>query len=204
MDAGRITRGLFAAVLAIGSALAVTGDQATAEEKAVQQKPVIAKICSNCHQAQAGSLRGSFDGISPKAIQIKIDEATEVVKYDPSTITLVNMPQGSGFRDIKKGKEIRIEYTEKDGVRTATLLSLKPPIKVAPEKQLSTTEVEKLVAMGPEKGKYLLIDARPPVRFQQGSIPTAINMPFAAFDKMKDKLPKEKDALIVYFCQGVT
>lgn len=204
MDAGRITRSLVAVVLAIGSALAVSGDQATAEEKAVQQKPVIAKICMNCHQAQAGSLRGNFDGISPKAIQIKIDDTTEVVKYDPSSITLVNMPQGSGFRDIKKGKEIHIGYTEKDGVRTATLLSLKPPIKVAPEKLMSTAEVEKLVAMGPEKGKYMLIDARPAPRFMEGAIPTAVNIPFPAFDKMADKLPKDKSSLIIYYCGGST
>lgn len=204
MKAGRITRSLVAVVLAIGSALAVSGDQATAEEKAVQQKPVIAKICMNCHQAQAGSLRGNFDGISPKAIQIKIDDTTEVVRYDPSSITLVNMPQGSGFRDIKKGKEIHIGYTEKDGVRTATLLSLKPPIKVAPEKLMSTAEVEKLVAMGPEKGKYMLIDARPAPRFMEGAIPTAVNIPFPAFDKMADKLPKDKSSLIIYYCGGST
>lgn len=204
MDAGRITRNLVAVVLAIGSALAVSSDQATAEEKAVQQKPVIAKICMNCHQAQAGSLRGNFDGISPKAIQIKIDDTTEVVKYDPSSITLVNMPQGSGFRDIKKGKEIHIGYTEKDGVRTATLLSLKPPIKVAPEKLMSTAEVEKLVAMGPEKGKYMLIDARPAPRFMEGAIPTAVNIPFPAFDKMADKLPKDRSSLIIYYCGGST
>ena len=99
---------------------------------------------------------------------------------------------------------MRIEYFEKDGVKVATLLSAKPTIKVAPEKQISTAEVERLVAMGPDKGKYLLIDARPAPRFMEGAIPTAINIPFPAFEKMVDKLPKDKNALIVYYCAGMT
>ena len=105
---------------------------------------------------------------------------------------------------LKRGKEIHIAYTEKDGVKFATLVSAKTAIKVAPEKQMTTVDVEKLVAMGPEKGKYLLVDARPAPRFMEGSIPTAVNIPFAAFDKMTEKLPKDKNALIIYYCAGVT
>ena len=40
-------------------------------------------------------------------------------------------------------------------VKTASLVSVKPKIKVAPEKLLTTAEIEKLVAKGPKKGKYL-------------------------------------------------
>jgi 3-mercaptopyruvate sulfurtransferase SseA len=113
----------------------------------------------------------------------------------------VKTPRAS--HDIRKA-EVRIEFTEKDGKKFATLVVAKPPIKVAPEKIMSTADVEKLVAQGPEKGKYLLIDARPAPRFMEGAIPTAINIPFPAFEKMVDKLPKAKDALIVYYCAGVT
>jgi len=61
--------------------------------------------------------------------------------------------------------------------------------------------VEKLVA-GQEK--YTLIDARPALKFQEGAIPTAINIPFPAFQKNLDKLPKDKNELIVYYCAGAT
>jgi rhodanese-related sulfurtransferase len=67
---------------------------------------------------------------------------------------------------------------------------------------ISTKEVEKLVAQGPEKGKYFLFDSRPLPRFQEGSIPTAVNLPFPAFDKLAGKLPKEKDALVIFYCAG--
>ncbi len=69
---------------------------------------------------------------------------------------------------------------------------------------MSTADVEKLVALGSEKGKYLLIDARPAPKFMEGAIPTAINIPFPAFEKMADKLPADKSALIVYYCAGMT
>ncbi len=64
--------------------------------------------------------------------------------------------------------------------------------------------MQKLVAAGPEKGAYTLIDSRPLPRFQEGTIPTAINLPYPAFDKFLDRLPKEKDKLLVFFCQGIT
>ncbi len=172
-------------------------------------KSTIAKICSNCHQPQEGSLRGNFDSVAYKtqSIQIKIDEATEILKFDKATLKVVNVKGENTeepLRDIKKGKEVRVEYTEKDGKKFATAVIAKPAIKVAPEKLLSTADVEKLVAQGPEKGKYVLIDARPAPRFMEGAIPTAINIPFPAFEKMVDKLPKDKNALIVYYCAGMT
>jgi hypothetical protein len=192
--------------------LFMTAGQSVAQEKAAapQAKPIIAKICTNCHQPEPGSLRGTFDSVAykNKSIQIKIDESTEIVVFDDK-LKLENIQAPADnpdqpLRALKRGKEIRIAYTEKNGVKVATLVSAKPAIKVAPEKQMTTADVEKLVAMGPEKGKYLLIDARPAPRFMEGSIPTAINIPFVAFDKMVDKLPKDKNALIIYFCAGFT
>jgi hypothetical protein len=33
------------------------------------------------------------------------------------------------------------------------------------------------------------------VRFQEGTIPTAIHLPFIGFDKFADRLPQDKDQL---------
>ena len=202
---------LLASLLPAGLAL----PQAFSQEKAAvpaapQPKATVAKVCANCHQPQPGNLRGNFDSVAykTKSIQIKIDEATEIVRFDDKTqIANLQAPADTPnepLRALKKGKEVRIDYTEKDGKKVATAVIVKPPIKVAPEKMVKTEDVEKLVAQGPEKGKYLLIDARPLPRFQEGGIPTAINIPFPAFEKMKDKLPADKTTLIVYYCAGVT
>jgi hypothetical protein len=169
----------------------------------------MAKICANCHQPQPGNLRGNFDSVAYKtqSIQIKIDESTEILKFDKAALKVQNVKGENAvepLRDVKTGKEVRVEFIEKDGKKFATLVVAKPPIKLAPEKIMNTAEIEKLVALGPDKGKYLLIDARPAPRFMEGAIPTAINVPFPAFEKMADKLPKDKNALIVYYCAGVT
>jgi len=201
----------FAAALTIG----MFAGQAVAQEKAAtpaapQAKPTMAKLCANCHQPQPGTIRGNFDSVAYKtqSIQVKIDEATEILRFDDKLkIENIQAPVDSPdqpLRSLKKGKEVRIDFTEKDGKKFATIVSAKTPIKVAPEKMVKTEDVEKLVAQGPEKGKYMLIDARPLPRFQEGFIPTAVNIPFPAFDKMKDKLPADKAALIIYYCAGVT
>ena len=201
----------FAAAIMIGlfAGLAVAQEKAAAPA-APPTKPTVAKVCANCHQPQPGTIRGKFDSVAykTKSIQVKIDEATEILRFDDKLkIENVQAPVDSPdqpLRSLKKGKEVRIVYTEIDGKKFATLISAKTPIKVAPEKQVKTEDVEKLVAQGPEKGKYMLIDARPLPRFQEGWIPTAVNIPFPAFEKMKDKLPADKTMLIVYYCAGVT
>jgi hypothetical protein len=203
-----------ATALTIG--LTMTAGQVSAQEKAAapatpQARPTTAKICSNCHQPEAANLRGIFDGVAYKtqSIQIKIDDATEILRFDKNTLKVANVKPDPAnptepLREIKKGKEVRVEYTEKDGKKFATLVVAKPPIKVAPEKLMTTADVEKLVALGPEKGKYVLIDARPAPKFMEAAIPTAINIPFPAFDKMAGKLPADKGVLIVYYCAGMT
>ncbi len=203
----------FSSLLAIGllTAPQIEGAEQKAASPAVQpsSKPIIAKICSNCHSPEKGSLRGNFDSVAYKtqSIQIKIDDAVEILKFDKATLKVENVkPENreEPLRDIKKGKEVRVEYTEKEGKKFASAVIAKPPIKIPPEKLVTTVDVEKLVALGPDKEAYLLIDARPAPRFMEGAIPTAINIPFPAFDKMVDRLPKDKNALIVYYCAGVT
>lgn len=173
-------------------------------------RPSIAKICTNCHKAEANAVRGYFDNVAFKAktIQVKIDDAVELFRFDEDEIKVVNGAGKTGDGDflhdnkVKKGHEIKVEYTEKDGVKTAVKLIEKPPVKIPADMLITTAEVEKLVASGPEKGKYSLFDSRPLPRFQEGSIPTAVNLPYPAFDKMVDKLPKDKASLVIFYCAG--
>jgi rhodanese-related sulfurtransferase len=173
-------------------------------------KPTIAKICTNCHKAEANAIRGYFDNVAFKAktIQIKIDDATELIKFDEDEIKVTNGEGKTGDGElmknnkVKKGHEVKVEYVEKNGVKTAVKLIEKPPVKIPADMLLTTADVEKLVAQGPEKGKYFLFDSRPTPRFQEGFIPTAVNLPYPAFDKMVEKLPKDKNALVIFYCAG--
>ena len=172
-------------------------------------KPTAAQMCTTCHKAEANTILGLFDSVAFKAnmIQVKVDNAVQLVKFDEDDVKVVTADgkkmDGAALHKTKKGHAIRIEYTENNGIKTAVTVVEKPPVKVTPEMLITTAEVEKLVAKGPDQGKYFLYDARPLFRFQEGAIPTAVSMPFPAFDKLVDLLPKDKNALVVFYCAGV-
>jgi rhodanese-related sulfurtransferase len=173
----------------------------------------MAKLCTNCHKAEPGVLRGHFDNVSfkTKMIQVKIDEAVELLKFDEATIKVTNEERKVGDGEllkgnkVKKGHEILVRYEEANGVKTAKAFVAKPPVELPKGMLMSTEELEKLVAQGAEKGKYFLYDSRPAPRFQEGTIPTAVNLPYPAFDKLAEKLlPADKNAMLIFFCSGVT
>lgn len=179
-----------------------------AADQAAPVKAKDVKSCAVCHAPEDGQMRAFFDDVSMKSqvIQLKLDSSAEVVKFDEDKLQIVNGSTPGdiekSLRDIKKGHEVRVAYTEgANGVKTISELSIKPPMTVAADKKLSAADVEKLIT---GKEKYTLIDARPPLKFQEGAIPTAINIPFPAFQKNLDKLPQDKNELIVYYCAGAT
>ena len=185
---------------------------ALAQAPAAPAKPNIPKLCTNCHKAEANEVYGNFEGAAFKSqsIQLKIDAATEIVRFDKNALKVVDAGEAKkpeALAEIRKGHEARIAYVEKDGVKTATEIRFKGPIKIAPEKLVKYDEVAALVAKGPEAGNYVLVDSRPLPRVQEGTIPTSINIPFTTkgFDDLaRKKLPADKAKRVVFFCQGIT
>jgi len=57
----------------------------------------------------------------------------------------------------------------------------------------------------PMPKNVMLVDSRPyKGKYVKGHIPGAINIPFSQFDKNIDKLPKDKDSILIFYCQGPT
>jgi rhodanese-related sulfurtransferase len=55
----------------------------------------------------------------------------------------------------------------------------------------------------PPKAGVTLVDARPAARkYDLGHIPGAISIPDSQFEKMTDKLPADKAALLIFYCEG--
>lgn len=167
------------------------------------QKPKIAPLCKQCHKPDEKILRGTLASVSGKAetLQIQIGPAVWLVKYDENTKLIGWKPP---IHKIPKEKEIAVAYEEKDGSIYALSISVKPPAKVPEEKKIKTEELAKLIEMGHEKGRYVIVDSRPAPRYHEGHIPGAISIYDAEFDKHIDKLPKEKDTLLIFYCGGVT
>jgi hypothetical protein len=167
------------------------------------QLPRIGKSCTQCHTAENNVIRGKLANLSEKfkTMQIIAGTFAWVVTYDDRT----SVTNAKAINAIKKGKEVAVNFTGTDKNPRALSVSVKPPYKLPKEKQMSIEEIASLVAKGPEKGKYFLFDARPKPRYLEGHMPTAVSLPYHAFDKLQASvLPKDKDALIIFYCGGVT
>jgi hypothetical protein len=166
-------------------------------------KPTIGAPCKQCHQPAEDMVRGTLVGVSEKfkTIQVAAGSVVWVMKYGDD----IKLTGVAKVTDIPKGKEIGVRFTGNEKSPFAVSLSVKPAAKVPPEKLVSLEEMTRLVAMGPGKGNFILIDSRPAPKCIEGQIPYTISLPNAKFDSLKDKLlPKEKDKLIIFYCGGVT
>ena len=167
-------------------------------------KVIANKKCLKCHaeiKDMPNVVAGDFQSRSNKAKSITVETGpgqVQVLKFTPQT-TVENV---TNIKALKKPIPVQVSYKMKGEDMVATAIVAKPVIKV-PEKQLiKVKELAALVAKGPKKGKYTLVDSRPGIRYNEGHIPTSIMMPFPKMPEMMAKLPKDKNALIIFYCQG--
>ncbi len=159
--------------------------------------------CEECRDAEeeAGLLHGNLVHVSQesKTIRLQIGKGVEVLYFDDSTA----LKNASAMQDIPIGDSLKVLYLKKRGKILAKEVEVKKSHKVRPQQLASVEEVEKLVSLGPDRGKYVLLDGRPVNWYSAGHIPTAQAMPIWVFDNLKDKLlPKDKDILQIYYCAG--
>lgn len=159
--------------------------------------------CLKCHDYDKRSnlLAGKLVDVSTKAktIQLQIGSDMEVIAYDDSSA----LKNAAAMNKIPKQESVRIVYFKKDGKNFAKEVEVKKGLEVPKDQLASAEDVAKLVALGPEKGKYVLLDSRPGAMYHHGHIATAVAMPFPEFDKLAEKvLPKDKETLQVYYCAG--
>jgi rhodanese-related sulfurtransferase len=49
------------------------------------------------------------------------------------------------------------------------------------------------------------VDSRPKKpKYDKGHIPSAISLPFSQFEKLKGKLPRDKETPLIFYCGGFT
>lgn len=168
------------------------------------EKPTVLAPCKQCHQPEKDVVRGTLVSVSEKFKTINVQVGQKlvwIINYDED----LKITGADKLLSISRDKEIGIKFTGDEKKPYAVSLAVKPPAKVAPEKLVSVEELVKLVAMGAEKGGYVLVDSRPKPRFNEGHIPHAVSLDNAKFDDQKEKvLPKDKDILLIFYCGGVT
>jgi len=62
---------------------------------------------------------------------------------------------------------------------------------------------EELKRMMDEKRDFILIDTRSKEEYEEAHLPSAINIPEKDFEKLAPELLKEKEKLLIFYCNGV-
>jgi len=186
--------------LAAAFLLGVSGPVGAAENG----KALWGPNCLSCHNydPSAKLIMGDFQSYSRQAnlLTVKIGPKPQVVKVSDQT----KLENAASYRDLTGDNALKIAFEEKPDGFHARTVTVKPKLKVPDNQLMSTKDMEKLVALGPEAGKFVLLDSRPGYRFQEERIPGAKNMPLPNFDKLTNLLPQDKAQMVIFYCQGPT
>ncbi|MBU2643966.1 rhodanese-like domain-containing protein [bacterium] len=166
------------------------------------QKPRMLKPCAQCHEVEANQIRGRLEAKSRKAKTMKVfvGNGAWLVNFDENT----KVDGAKSITKIPADHEVLVDFVQKGNILMATAVSSKQPATIPPAWILDVKEMEKLAAMGPEKGNYELFDARPGKLFLAGHIQGAVSNYDGQFDKNIGKLPQDKDKLLIFYCGGPT
>lgn len=147
-------------------------------------------------------LTGAVTGVSNKAktIAIEVSGKTEMFRFDDNT---------TGMKEAKAGERVDVFFEMRDGERFATDVKLKLVSAPAGTSEIFSAEVAELIAKGPEKGNYLLVDTRPAPRYHEGHLPTAVSIPDTVIAEKGDEAFPEhvranKNITLIFYCGGYT
>jgi hypothetical protein len=197
-------KGILIGIVFIGSILLFSWQDAGAKE----YKPLIDKKCSLCHEdyeSETNILACDLEGHSRKAglilvgMTIGSKREMRLVRYEKDV--RVDNLQG-GIKDLEGHLHLLINYKKVGADLVATRIVVKTEVYMPDDDLISTKELEKLVSMGPEKGNYTLAASHGKATYDELHIPTAISLPVFKTEKLKHKLPKDKEQLLILYCDG--
>ena len=159
----------------------------------------VGKDPSATTKTDANVIKGKILGVSKKAktITIQGSKGPVMVKFNDTT---------KGMEFAKKGEAAIIKFDKDGDNKVATVIKQKLAKLPKDVAEIQPEELVKLVEMGPEKGNYMLVDARPEGPFKKGHIKTAHSIPVKKMkEKGKELMPMaNKDIQLIFYCGGVT
>ena len=147
-------------------------------------KPTIPQVCTNCHQAAAGPARRACSRpsrSSRQSIQLKIDAGTEILRFDPKTLKVIDAGDAKTAdaparprQGPRSAHRIRREGRRQD--RHADLVQ--GPDQDRPREARHYDERRQAgERTAPRRAATRWSTRGPLPRVQEGTIPTAINLP---------------------------
>lgn len=152
-------------------------------------------------QAAGDVVKGKVLGVSNKAKTITIEAkgSPVMIKFNDDTKGMEHAAQG-------EAAIVKFKMMGEDKVA----VEVQPKLAQLPEgvTEIQPEELAQLMAMGPEKGNYALIDSRPAGRFHAGHIPGSISIPVEKLKKTgATYIPSDakiKNKTLIFYCGGPT
>ena len=161
----------------------------------------ISAICAECHKIEPGTIRGLVKTGSQGEDSFIVQAGKDAwnVRYDSNT----KLNKFESVKQLGNEEAVLVKFREKDGAAYAEEISYKPSLAFIPaDKVIELDELSSLLKKDSKKANYMLLDVRGVADFNEGHLPKAVSLPFYRFNHFKDRLPKDKNTLIVTYCNG--
>ncbi len=168
----------------------------------VMAKETMTPICAECHTGDSETLWGTLVPGSQSDTSAKVLAGKDVweVHYDNKS----KLKKMATVKDLADEKAVRVRFRPgTEGWVYAEEISSKSNYKFKnPDDIITINEVAELLKKSPEEGNYLIVDARGYDNYIEGHLPNAVLIPHYRFQAFKDRMPKDKNTLIVAYCRG--
>ena len=159
------------------------------------------ETCESCGiENSSESITGILQAISQKArlLQVRNGKDTTILKYNDGTVLL----GADSIGELSTPSAWTIEFREDGDIPVA--ISVEPPQRdpSLSEKEIDAVTLSLLLPTPPERTRITLVDSRPTRAYDNSHIKGAISIYDGDFARNLDKLPPDKDQLIVFYCDG--
>ena len=158
--------------------------------------------CADCHTAEGKSVWGMIKPgtQTDSSFDVQVGKDVWQVKYDSST-DLQKFRTAKQLRDDKAVKVVPRKV--KGNSIVAAEISYKPSIDfMEPEMVIELGDLDNLLKQDPKEANYMVFDVRGYGDYIDGHLPRAVSLPYYRMIQFKDRLPKDKDTLIVTYCNS--
>lgn len=165
---------------------------------------LVAPNCKGCHQQDGKTIWGAVapGSQSEGGLAVAVGNETWQVRYDANT----ELESFTSARQLPDDTAVAVVFrAEGKGRAYAEEISYKPSYNFHDlDNVITMAEVAKLLEKSPEAGNYMIVDARGYDNFIEGHLPNAVLIPYYELADYKDRLPVDKNTLIVAYCRGFT
>ncbi len=162
----------------------------------------VAYTCKSCHTADKNTIWGFFKAGSQKdnSFQVEVNGDVWTLYYDDTTEFSKNL---STIKELANEKLLMVKYKKENGKIIATEISYKtPPSFLPPEDVLEIEDLVNILKKDTKEANYVIFDVRGVSDYQEAHLPRAQNLPIYRSYKFKDRLPKDKNTLIIVYCNS--